>query len=212
MDEMQRLTEMRKYEAALVKLGFSSIAGVDEAGRGPLAGDVFAGAVILPHDFLPVGLNDSKKLSEKKREALFDCICENAVSFAIGRATAEEIDSINILNATHLAMRRAVEGLSMQPEYVLIDGNPVKGIPFPNASIVKGDSLSLSIAAASIIAKVSRDRYMLEMEEKFPEYGFAAHKGYGTAFHKNAIWEHGPCPIHRKTFLKKWYKENNFEG
>lgn len=212
MDEMQRLTEMRKYEAALVKLGFFSIAGVDEAGRGPLAGDVFAGAVILPHDFLPAGLNDSKKLSEKKREALFDCICENAVSFAIGRATAEEIDSINILNATHLAMRRAVEGLSVSPEYVLIDGNPVKGIPFPNASIVKGDSLSLSIAAASILAKVSRDRYMQEMEIKFPGYGFAAHKGYGTASHKNAIWEHGPCPIHRRTFLKKWYKENDFEG
>ncbi len=206
MDEIQRLTEMRKYEDALMANGYPVIAGVDEAGRGPLAGDVFAAAVILPPDFLPEGLNDSKKISEKKREKLFDLITENAVAYAIGRASAEEIDDINILQATYEAMRRAVSGLSVVPDYVLIDGNPVRDMPFLHASIVKGDSLSLSIAAASVIAKVSRDRYMLEMDEQYPDYGFAVHKGYGTKAHKEAVWEKGPCPIHRQSFLKKWYK------
>ncbi len=205
MDELQRLSEMRKYEEALLAHGYSSVAGVDEAGRGPLAGDVFAAAVILPRDFLPVGLNDSKKISEKKREKLYDEITENAIAYAIGRASAEEIDEINILQGTYEAMRRAVAGLKVQPDYVLIDGNPVTNMPFLHASIVKGDSLSASIAAASIIAKVSRDRYMLEMDALYPGYGFAVHKGYGTKLHKEAVWEHGPCPIHRKTFLKKWY-------
>lgn len=205
MDEMQRLLEMRKYEEALIKHGYATVAGVDEAGRGPLAGDVFAAAVILPNDFLPEGLNDSKKLSEKKRERLYDEITKNAVAFSIGRASAEEIDEINILQATYVAMRRAAEGLSVLPDYVLIDGNPIEGMPFPNASIVKGDSLSLSIAAASILAKVSRDRYMKEMEALYPGYGFSVHKGYGTKAHKEAVFEKGPCPIHRRSFLKKWY-------
>ncbi len=205
MNEIQRLTEMRKYEDALMANGYQIVAGVDEAGRGPLAGDVFAAAVILPPDFMPDGLNDSKKISEKKREALFDVITENAVAYAIGRASAEEIDEINILQATYAAMRRAVAGLSVVPDYVLIDGNPVQDMPFLHASIVKGDSLSLSIAAASIIAKVSRDRYMLEMDALYPGYGFSVHKGYGTKAHKDAVWENGPCPIHRRSFLKKWY-------
>jgi len=208
MNELDRLKEMCKYEEALHMHGYSCIAGVDEAGRGPLAGDVFAAAVILPRDFLPIGLNDSKKISEKKREKLYDEIIENAVAYAIGRASAEEIDEINILQATYEAMRRAVAGLAVKPEYVLIDGNPVSNMPFLHASIVKGDNLSVSIAAASIIAKVTRDRYMLEMDALYPEYGFAAHKGYGTKVHKEAVWEHGPCPIHRKTFLKKWYGGN----
>jgi len=207
MEEIQRLTEMRKYEDALMANGYQVVAGVDEAGRGPLAGDVFAAAVILPKDFLPEGLNDSKKISEKKREKLFDLITENAIAYSIGRANAEEIDAINILQATYQAMRRAVAGLSVSPDYVLIDGNPVQDMPFLHASIVKGDSLSLSIAAASIIAKVSRDRYMLEMDTLYPGYGFAVHKGYGTKAHKDAVWEKGPSPIHRKSFLKKWYGE-----
>lgn len=205
MNEIERLTEMRKFENALCEHGFSSIAGVDEAGRGPLAGDVFAAAVILPKTYLPEGLNDSKKLSEKKREKLYDDICANAISISVGRATSEEIDEINILQATYLSMRRAVLGLSIKPDYVLIDGNPVSDMPFNHASIIKGDSLSLSIAAASIIAKVSRDRYMKEMDSIYPGYGFAVHKGYGTKAHKEAVWEKGPCPIHRRTFLKKWY-------
>lgn len=205
MEEMQRLEKMLEYERALQAGGYGRIAGVDEAGRGPLAGDVFAAAVILPDGFMPEGLNDSKKLSEKKREKLFDVITENAVSYAIGRATATEIDEINILQATYLAMRRAAEGLVVKPDYVLIDGNPVQGMPYLNASIVKGDSLSLSIAAASIIAKVARDRYMQEMDALYPGYGFSVHKGYGTKAHKEAVWEKGPCPIHRRSFLKKWY-------
>ena len=211
MDEMERLLEMRKYESALEAHGYKMIAGVDEAGRGPLAGDVFAAAVILPYDYLPEGLNDSKKISEKKREKLYDEITKNAISYAIGRASANEIDEINILQATYEAMRRAVAGLSIVPDYVLIDGNPVTDMPFLHASIVKGDSLSLSIAAASIIAKVSRDRYMLEMDSIYPGYGFAVHKGYGTKAHKDAVWELGPCPIHRRSFLKKWYKETRDE-
>ncbi len=209
MDEIQRLLEMRKYESALIAHGYNIIAGVDEAGRGPLAGDVFAAAVILPEDFLPEGLNDSKKISEKKREKLFDEITKNAISYAVGRASADEIDNINILQATYEAMRRAVKGLRVKPDYVLIDGNPVTDMPFLHTSIVKGDSLSLSIAAASIIAKVSRDRYMLEMDSIYPGYGFAVHKGYGTKAHKDAVWELGPCPIHRRSFLKKWYKESD---
>lgn len=208
---MERLLEMRKYESALEANGYKMIAGVDEAGRGPLAGDVFAAAVILPYDYLPEGLNDSKKISEKKREKLYDEITKNAISYAIGRASANEIDEINILQATYEAMRRAVAGLSIVPDYVLIDGNPVTDMPFLHASIVKGDSLSLSIAAASIIAKVSRDRYMLEMDSIYPGYGFAVHKGYGTKAHKDAVWEFGPCPIHRRSFLKKWYKETEDE-
>ncbi len=205
MDERQRLINMTIFEEELYKEGYCAIAGVDEAGRGPLAGDVYAAAVILPHGFLPEGLDDSKKLSEKKRDALYDRITQNAIAYAVGTATAEEIDTINILNATHLAMYRALMGLSVKADYALIDGNPVKGITLPHKCIVKGDSLSLSIAAASIIAKVSRDRYMVKLDELYPGYGFSTHKGYGTKAHKEAVFKKGPCPEHRKSFLKKWY-------
>ena len=196
---------MTIFEEEGYQQGYTCIAGVDEAGRGPLAGDVYAAAVILPRDFRPAGLNDSKKLSEKKREALYDIICAHAVAYAIGTASAEEIDRINILRATHLAMYRAVQSLCVKPDYVLIDGNPVQGIPVPNRSIVKGDSRSLSIAAASILAKVSRDRYMQDLDKQYPQYGFAVHKGYGTKAHKEAVWQYGPSPEHRRSFLKKWY-------
>ena len=205
MDERQRLINMTTYEEALCNEGYSAVAGIDEAGRGPLAGDVYAAAVILPQGFLPEGLDDSKKLSEKKREALYDIIVENAIAHSVGTASAEEIDTINILNATHLAMYRALTSLSVKADYALIDGNPVKGIKLPHKCIVKGDSLSLSIAAASIIAKVSRDRYMVKLDAMYPGYGFSVHKGYGTKAHKEAIFAKGPCPAHRKSFLKKWY-------
>ncbi len=205
MEEKERLLHMTEFEEALFAEGYSLIAGVDEAGRGPLAGDVYAAAVILPRNFLPEGLNDSKKLSEKKREALYDVILENALAWAVGTASAEEIDTINILNATHLAMYRALSGLKIKPEFALIDGNPVKGISIPHNCIVKGDGRSLSIAAASVIAKVSRDRYMQKLDEMYPGYGFAIHKGYGTKAHKEAIFKKGPCEVHRKSFLKKWY-------
>jgi len=183
--------------------GVRLLCGVDEAGRGPLAGDVYAAAVILPEGADLPGLNDSKKLTEKKREALYDKIIGQAVSYCIASASAEEIDGINILNATFLAMKRAVEGLSIPPEYVLIDGNRLpKDFNVPCECVIKGDATSASIAAASILAKVARDRYMKEIASQYPEYGFEKHKGYGTKDHYRAISEHGVLPIHRKTFLK----------
>lgn len=203
-NEMERLLGMFSYEKGLKIIGYKNIAGVDEAGRGPLAGDVFAAAVILPDGLMIEGLNDSKKLSEKKREVLFDTITENALSWAVGRATVEEIDKHNILNATYLAMNRAIESLKISPCYVLVDGNSIKGLDIPHKCIVKGDMKSMSIAAASIIAKVSRDRYIKQLSDIYPLYNFAKHKGYGTKEHIAAILEYGPCPIHRKTFLKKW--------
>lgn len=184
--------------------GYKFICGVDEAGRGPLAGPVCAAAVIMPEDTDIPGLNDSKKLSEKKREALFPIICQKAVSYCIAYATVEEIEEHNILNATFLAMNRAIEGLGIKADYALVDGNRVpKDCPVPVTTVVKGDSLSMSIAAASILAKVSRDRLMLELDKEYPQYNFAKHKGYGTAEHMELIRKHGISPCHRPSFLKK---------
>ena len=192
-----------EYEKKANAQGYTLVCGVDEAGRGPLAGPVCAAAVILPLDCEISGLNDSKKLSEKKREALYDVILEKAVYYSIAFGTLEEIEEHNILNATYLAMNRAIEGLKIRPDYALIDGNRVPtAITVPCETIVKGDSHSCSIAAASILAKVTRDRLLLEYDEKYPEYGFAAHKGYGTAAHYAAIKEHGITPVHRRSFLK----------
>ena len=176
--------------------------GIDEAGRGPLAGPVCAAAVILPPDCDIPGLNDSKKLSEKKREALFPVIQEKALAFGIGWATAEEIDRVNILQATFLAMARAVEALPAPADYALVDGNRMPPLPIPGETIVKGDATSASIAAASILAKVSRDRLLRRLDEEHPEYGFAKHKGYGTKAHYEAIRKYGLLPEHRRSFLK----------
>lgn len=177
------------------------IAGTDEAGRGPLAGPVVAAACILPPDFLPAGLDDSKKLTEKKREKLFDIITESAISYCIASASPEEIDQYNILEASLLAMRRAIAGLDPQPDLVLVDGCINRGFTMPARAIVSGDALSPSIAAASILAKVTRDRMCLEMDKEYPQYGFAKHKGYPTPAHKLAVYEFGPCPYHRESFL-----------
>ena len=180
--------------------------GVDEAGRGPLAGPVCAAAVILPPGLEIPGLNDSKKLTDKKRRELYDVITAQAVSYGIAFASEQEIDEINILQATFLAMERAIQKLSPQPELALIDGNRTKDFGLPVRTIVKGDSLSASIAAASILAKVTRDRLMEEYDAQYPQYGFAVHKGYGTKRHYETLREFGPSPIHRKTFLKKFYE------
>ena len=180
--------------------GYKVIAGVDEAGRGPLAGPVVAAAVVLPENFDVPGINDSKKLSEKKREALFPVIKSRAIAFGIGMAEHEEIDRINILQASLLAMKRAVEALKILPDYLLIDGKFTIDSIIDQRSVIKGDALSLSIAAASILAKVSRDRMMADLDLRYPEYGFSRHKGYPTKAHKEAILTHGPCPIHRKSF------------
>ncbi len=184
---------------------YAHICGVDEAGRGPLAGPVYAAAVILPHGFELPGLDDSKKLTEKKREALFDVICENAVAYSIAFADEREIDDINILNATYLAMNRAIEGLQIKADFALIDGNRSTGINTENMTVVGGDGMYSCIAAASILAKVSRDRFMLEMAEKYPQYAFEKHKGYGTKLHYERLREHGPSEIHRLSFLKKMH-------
>ncbi len=181
----------------------SVICGCDEAGRGPLAGPVFAAAVILPKDCHIEGLGDSKKLSERKRDELFDIIREQAIDFAIERADVAEIEAINILNASMLAMRRAIEALRTRPDLALIDGNIVRNIPVPAIAVVKGDGKIPSIAAASILAKVSRDRYCVEMDKIYPGYDFAKHKGYPTKEHKEAILKYGPCPAHRMSFLRK---------
>lgn len=184
--------------------GYKVICGVDEAGRGPLAGPVYAAAVVLPKDFVIDGINDSKKLSEKKREELFEIIKEKSVAYSIAFASEREIDNINILNATFLAMKRAVNGLYNKPDFVLIDGNRLPSdIDIPCKAIVKGDSLSDSIGAASILAKVSRDRAMVEFSEIYPQYKFEQHKGYGTKMHIELIKKYGPCRLHRRSFLKK---------
>ena len=182
--------------------GYAVICGTDEAGRGPLAGDVFAAAVILPRGLDVDGLNDSKKISEKKREKLFDIIREQAVSFGIASASPGEIDEINILNAAQLAMRRAVAMVDPAPDLVLVDGNVVRGFTVKAVPIIKGDAISPSIAAASILAKVSRDRQCLELDALYPGYGFAKHKGYPTRDHMDAVRKLGPCPVHRASFLK----------
>ncbi len=190
------------YEKRAGEQGFSAVCGIDEAGRGPLAGPVCAAAVILPPDCDIPGLNDSKKLSEKKRETLFPVIQEKALAFGIGWATAEEIDRVNILQATFLAMARAVEALPAPADYALVDGNRMPPLPIPGETIVKGDATSASIAAASILAKVSRDRLLRQLDEEHPEYGFAKHKGYGTKAHYEAIRKYGLLPEHRRSFLK----------
>lgn len=191
-----------EYEERIYSEGFSSVCGCDEAGRGPLCGPVVAAAVILPLGLEIEGLNDSKKLTEKKREKLFDIIKEKAIAYAIAEASPEEIDEINILNASMLAMRRAVEALPVKADFALIDGNCSRGFEIPTETVVSGDAKSCSIAAASILAKVTRDRGCKELDEQYPMYGIAKHKGYPTKDHMNAVREHGPSPIHRKTFLK----------
>ena len=192
-----------EYERAARKGGFNLICGVDEAGRGPLAGPVCAAAVILPDGCVIEGLNDSKKLSEKKREELFPIIKEKAVAYAIAFGTVEEIEEFNILEATYMAMNRAINSLNVVADYALIDGNRIpRGIKIPCDAVVKGDAKSLSVAAASVLAKVTRDRLMLEYDVKYPEYKFSAHKGYGTKAHYEAIEKYGVCPIHRLSFLK----------
>lgn len=192
-----------EFEKAAVNSGFSCICGVDEAGRGPLAGPVCAAAVILPEGAVIEGLDDSKKLTEKKREKLYDIIKETAVAYSVAYGTLEEIESVNILEATYLAMNRAIEGLNVKPDFALIDGNRVpRGINIPCETIVKGDSKSMSVAAASVLAKVTRDRLMLEYDKKYPEYNFKKHNGYGTKEHTELIKQYGPCEIHRLSFLK----------
>ncbi|MDR0947230.1 MAG: ribonuclease HII [Ruminococcus sp.] len=181
------------------------LCGIDEAGRGPLAGDVYAAAVVLPPDFLSDGLNDSKKLSEKKRNYLFDEITHNALSYSIAIATIEEIEQINILNAALLAMKRAYSALTVKPEFTLIDGNKLPDIDCEKSALIKGDGTSASVAAASILAKVTRDRYMSSLHEKYPEYCFDKHKGYGTKLHYEKIREYGISPVHRPSFLKKMH-------
>lgn len=193
----------------MISNGFRSVCGVDEAGRGPLAGPVCAAAVILPENTIIDGVNDSKKLSEKKREQLFEVIKARSLSYSVAWASIEEIESINILNAAMLAMKRAVEDLSIKADFALIDGNKVPDLDIPAFPVVKGDSLSMSIACASILAKVSRDRLMYKYDEKYPEYGFAKHKGYGTKLHTQVLREIGPCEIHRPSFLKKILGEKN---
>lgn len=182
--------------------GYGAICGVDEAGRGPLCGSVVAAAVILPPDFVPDGLNDSKKLTPKKREALFDIICEKALAYCIAEASVEEIDRLNILEADLLAMRRAIDGLSIQADFALIDGNIAKDFQIPARAVVHGDAISPSIAAASILAKVTRDRQCVELDRQYPQYGIAKHKGYGTKAHMDALRAYGPSPIHRKQFIQ----------
>lgn len=192
-----------EYEQNAELKGYKAICGVDEAGRGPLAGPVCAAAVILPPTTIIDGVNDSKKLTEKKRETLFEVIKETAVSYCIAYASVEEIESINILNATMLAMKRAVEGLEVKADYAMIDGNKMPPIDIDGETIVKGDAKSMSIACASILAKVSRDRLLYEYAKEYPQYQFDKHKGYGTVAHREAILEYGPCPYHRMSFLKK---------
>ena len=192
------------YEKAALEKGYKTVCGVDEAGRGPLAGPVCAAAVILPVDYEIEGLNDSKKLSEKKREALFDIICEKAIAYSIAYGSIEEIEQFNILEATFIAMNRAIDGLDIKPDFALIDGNRVpKEIKIPCETVVKGDAKSCSIAAASILAKVTRDRLMEEYDINYPEYNFKKHKGYGTKEHTELILKYGVSPVHRPSFLKK---------
>lgn len=194
-------------ENQLNEAGYEIVCGIDEAGRGPLCGPVVAAACILPMGLVIDGLNDSKKLTEKKREAIFEEITKNAVAYSIALATVEEINETNILEATLLAMRRAVEGLPVRPDYLIIDGNICRGFDIPARAVVKGDATSPSIAAASILAKVTRDRMCYELDRQYPEYGIAKHKGYGTAAHYKALEEHGVPPIYRTKFLRSFYEK-----
>lgn len=195
------------YEREAFAQGLQPVCGVDEAGRGPLAGPVCAAAVILPPELIIPGLNDSKKLTDKKRRELYDVIVSGAISYGIAFASEQEIDELNILQATFLAMERAMAQLAPTPALALIDGNRTRDFGLPVRTIVRGDGLSASIAAASILAKVTRDRYMEELDAQYPQYGFAVHKGYGTRRHYDALREYGPSPVHRTTFLKKFYAD-----
>ncbi|MBE6796430.1 MAG: ribonuclease HII [Ruminococcaceae bacterium] len=197
------------YETEAHNKGYRVVCGVDEAGRGPLAGPVFAAAVILPENYSHEILNDSKKLSEKKRDIVYDDIIRDAVSWSVGVATEQEIDDINILNATFLAMKRAIDGLSIRPDLAYIDGNREPKSSVKEITIIKGDAKCMSVAAASIIAKVSRDRFMLEIDKKYPQYQFSKHKGYGTKLHYEMIEQFGISEVHRKSFLKKIIGEGN---
>ncbi|MBE6856240.1 MAG: ribonuclease HII [Ruminococcus sp.] len=200
--------ELFSYDKELRKK-YPVLCGVDEAGRGPLAGDVYAAAVVLSDDVLIEGLNDSKKISEKNRELLFDIIREKADAYCIATASVEEIDRLNILQATMLAMKRAVEGLGLNPDYALVDGNKLPSLECPAQYVIKGDATSASIAAASVLAKVARDRYMKEIAEKYPEYMFEKHKGYGTKLHTEMLLKYGASDVHRKSFLRKILNEKN---
>ena len=203
--EEERLKILKEYENKLHEAGVNYIAGLDEAGRGPLAGPVVVGVVIMKPDSFIEGINDSKKISESKREKLYEQITEEAISWSVGVVTEKEIDELNILNATKKALEQALEGLKIRPDRLLVDALEhidTKGIPY--TSVIKGDAKIYSISAASIIAKVTRDRIMREYDDVYPEYGFAKHKGYGTAMHIQAIKEHGPCPLHRRTFIKNF--------
>ena len=197
--------DLWEAERTLMASGYPTLCGIDEAGRGPLAGPVCAAAVMLPPGLELPGLNDSKKLTEKKREALYDAIIASALHYGIAFATVEEIETHNILGATFLAMRRAYAQLGVTPDLALVDGNRDPGLEAPTRCVIKGDATCADIAAASILAKVTRDRYMLEMAERFPMYGFEKHKGYGTAAHYAALRDYGPCEIHRPSFLKKMH-------
>lgn len=199
---MTERSDLWQLENELFAQGVSAVCGVDEAGAGPLAGRVYAGAVILPQGWMHPYLNDSKKVTPRRREILYDLICQEAVAWSVAWAEAEEIDNMNILNARMLAMERAIQGLQVTPDLALIDGNRAAGITTPNRTVVKGDSKSASIAAASILAKVARDRYMIDMAGLYPQYGFERHKGYPTKLHYERLAQYGPCPIHRRTFLK----------
>lgn len=200
----REIIDMYSFEKEAKANGFNIVCGVDEAGRGPLAGPVCAAAVILPENVEIEGLNDSKKLSEKKREELFPVICEKAVAYCVAFASVEEIEQYNILNATMIAMSKAVKGLTITPEIAFIDGNKAPKLEIPVKTIIKGDALSASIAAASVLAKVSRDRLLYEYDEKYPQYGFAKHKGYGTAEHIEAIKKYGASEVHRMSFIRKF--------
>lgn len=195
------------YENNAYQKGYRAVCGVDEAGRGPLAGPVYAAAVILKTGQTIEGVNDSKKLSEKKRTMLFDKIREEALAYSIASASEQEIDELNILNATYLAMQRAVEGLPVQADYALIDGNRMPALHIEGETIIKGDAKSASVAAASVLAKVARDRYMLALAKEYPAYQFEKHKGYGTKLHYEMLDLHGVSPVHRQTFLKSWYNK-----
>lgn len=203
---MENKVNWLEFENEAYVQGYTSVCGVDEAGRGPLAGPVCAAAVILPPNVIIDGVNDSKKLSEKKREALYDVIKEKSLAYSIAFASVDEIENINILNATMLAMKRAVERLEIKPDYVMVDGNRLPDLDVKSECIVKGDAKSMSIACASILAKVTRDRLLYEYAKEFPQYSFDKHKGYGTKIHIEALKKYGPCKYHRQSFLTKILK------